>query len=123
MNPEIELISDGRLIVRRQKETPEGLRETVTDITDQAYHWLDKSVVIQAGTRLSAIFELLKANEPLREVYTRNWAQAYLERYEAVRRGDIAPDHCDNESKGPEIAGKAGCLNSAHRPPALHPIA
>jgi hypothetical protein len=60
-------------------------------------------VVIQDGTRLSAIFELLKANEPLREVYTRNWAQAYLERYEAIRRGDIAPDHRDDESKGPEI--------------------
>ncbi len=49
-------------------------------------------MVIQDGTRLSAIFELLKANEPLREVYTRNWAQAYLERYEAIRRGDIAPE-------------------------------
>lgn len=103
MHPEIELNPDGRLIVRRQKETSEGLRETVTDVTDQAYHWLDKSVVIQDGTRLSAIFELLKANEPLREVYTRNWAQAYLERYEAIRRGDIAPDHRDDESKGPEI--------------------
>lgn len=103
MYPEIELTSDGRLLVRRQKETPEGLRETVTDITDQAHHWLDTSVVLQAGTRLSAIFELIKANESLREVYTRNWAQAYLERYEAIRCGDITSDHRDDESKGPTI--------------------
>ena len=104
MHPEVELTPDGRLLVRRQKETSEGLRETATDITDQAHHWLDKSVVLQADTRLSAIFELLKANEHLREVYTRNWAQAYLERYEAIRRGDITPDHRDDESKGPAIA-------------------
>jgi hypothetical protein len=103
MYPIIELNPDGRLIVRQQKETPEGLRETVTDITDQAHHWLDNSVVIQAGTRLSAIFELLKANEPLREVYTRNWAEAYLERYEAIRRGDITPENHDHESEGPAI--------------------
>jgi hypothetical protein len=103
MHPEVELTPNGRLLVRRQKETPEGLRETVTDITDHAHQWLDKSVVLQAGTQLSAIFELLKANEHLREVYTRNWAQAYLERYEAIRRGDITPDHRDDESKGPAI--------------------
>jgi hypothetical protein len=92
MYPEIELTPDGKLLTRKQKETPEGLREIVSDITDQAHHCLDKSVVLQAGTRLYAIFELLKANESLREIYTRNWVEAYLDRYEAIRRGEITPD-------------------------------
>jgi hypothetical protein len=103
MYPVIELAPDGRLLVRRQKETPEGLHDTLTDITNQAHHWLDKSVILQAGTRLSGIFELLKANESLREVYTSNWAHAYLERYEAIQRGDITPDHRDDEANGPVI--------------------
>ncbi len=104
MHPDFELTPDGRLLRRRQVETPVGLRETVSDVTDQAHHWLDKYVVLQAGTRLSAIFELLKANEPLREVYTHNRAQAYLDRYEAIRRGDITPNHGDDdEAHGPAI--------------------
>jgi len=96
MFPEIKLTPDGRLLVRRQKETPEGLREIVSDVTDKAHHCLDKSVVLQAGTRLSSIFELLKANESLREIYTRNWVHAYLDRYEAICRGEITPDRDDD---------------------------
>ena len=96
MFPEIALTHDGRLLVRRQKETPEGLREIVSDVTDKAHHCLDKSVVLQAGTRLSSIFELLKANESLREIYTRNWVHAYLDRYEAICRGEITPDRDDD---------------------------
>jgi hypothetical protein len=96
MYPEIELTPDGRLLFRRQKETPEGLREIVSDMTDEAHHCLDKSVILQAGTRLSSIFELLKANESLREIYTRNWVHAYLDRYEAICRGEITPDRDDD---------------------------
>lgn len=85
MYSEIELTPDGRLLVRRQKETPEGLREIVSDMTDKAHHCLDKSVILQAGTRLSSIFELLKANESLRDIYTRNRVHAYLDSKLSVR--------------------------------------
>lgn len=99
----IELTPGERLLVRRQKETSEGLRVIVSDITDAAHHWPDKTVVLQAGTRLSAIFEFLKANASLREVHTRNWAQAYLDRYEALRSGEIIRAHLNDEADEPAI--------------------
>lgn len=49
MYSEIELTPDGRLLARRQKETPEGLREIVSDMTDKAHHCLDKSVILHPG--------------------------------------------------------------------------
>lgn len=96
MYPEIELTTDGRLLNRRQIETPDGLREKVTDITDKAHRWLDSAVALQADTRLAAIFELLKANELLVEIYARNWAQAYVDRYDAIRCGDVTPAPREN---------------------------
>ncbi|MFM7255251.1 MAG: hypothetical protein ACKO3C_06290 [Betaproteobacteria bacterium] len=84
MQPNIEITPDGRLLQRRQVETPNGKREKVRDITDEAQHWLDASVTLQSGTRLSAIYELLTANAALRALYKRNWADEYLARYEAI---------------------------------------
>ena len=96
----LELTPDGRLLARQQTETPEGLREKVTDFTAQAHHRLDDTVIIQAGTRLSAIFELLMANEALKEIYTRNWVHDYVARYEAIRSGEAVPtesEHADTK--------------------------
>ncbi len=104
MHAPLELTPDGRLLVRRQIETPEGLREKVTDITAQSHHWLDSVVVIQADTRLSAIFELLKANDALREIYTRNWVNDYVARYEAIRSGEVMPAPRENaDSQEPAL--------------------
>ena len=77
----IELTPDGRLLARQKTETPKGLREKVTDLSAQAHHRLDDTVIIQAGTCLSAIFELLMANEALKEIYTCNWVHDYVARY------------------------------------------
>jgi hypothetical protein len=92
MHPDIEITPHGRLLQRRQVDTPNGLREKVQDISDEAQHWLDQSVTLQPGTRLSAIFELLKANAALRDLYKRNWADDYVARYEAIRDGQVVPD-------------------------------
>ena len=103
MYPKIELTASGRLLKRQQVETPSGLREGVSDITGAAHHWLDQEIALQAGTSLSAIFELLKANESLQEVYTRDWVHAYLERYEAIRSGDIIRAHPRDDSGEPAL--------------------
>lgn len=92
MPAEIELTPDGRLLGRRQIETSAGLRERVVDLTDDAHHWLDHSVALQADTRLSAIFDLLKANPALLDIYKHHWAAEYLTRYEAIRCGEVVPD-------------------------------
>lgn len=96
MQPNIEITPDGRLLQRRQVETPNGKREKVRDITDEAQHWLDASVTLQSGTRLSAIYELLKANAALRALYKRNWADEYLARYEAICSGQVVPTARDD---------------------------
>ena len=88
MHPCLELTPDGRLWARQLTETPEGLREKITDFTAQAHHRLGDTIIIQAGTRLSAIFELLMANEALKEIYTRNWVHDYVARYQAIRSGE-----------------------------------
>lgn len=92
MRPDIELTPDGRLLERRQIETPSGLREKVIDLTDEAHHWLYTSVAMQDGVCLSAIFELLRANPTLQDIYKHNWATHYVARYEAIRSGDVEPD-------------------------------
>jgi hypothetical protein len=105
MHPALELSPDGHLLARRQVETPDGLRETVTDLTGQAHHELDNTVRPQDGTRLSAVLELLKANDALREIYTRHWAHDYVARYEAIRSGQVVPsrrEHADPQE--PEMA-------------------
>jgi len=89
---EIELTPDGRLLFRRQQETPEGLRERLDDITAEAQHWLDRIVALQPGVRLSSIFDLLKANATLMDLYTHNWAHEYAARYDALRAGDLVAD-------------------------------
>jgi hypothetical protein len=89
MHPSLVLTPEGRLLARRRDETPDGIREQVIDITDKAHHRLDETVLIQAGTRLSSIFELLKANESLKEIYARNWAHDYVARYEGLRSGEV----------------------------------
>jgi hypothetical protein len=89
MHPSLVLTPEGRLLARRRDETPDGIREEVIDITDKAHHRLDETVLIQAGTRLSSIFELLKANESLKEIYARNWAHDYVARYEGLRSGEV----------------------------------
>lgn len=81
---------------RRQDETPEGLRERVDDITAEAQHWLDRIVALQPGIRLSAVFDLLKANETLMDLYTHNWAHEYAARCDALRAGDLVPDPRDD---------------------------
>ncbi len=58
MHPSLVLTPEGRLLARRRDETPDGIREEVIDITDKAHHRLDDTVLIQAGARLSSIFEL-----------------------------------------------------------------
>jgi hypothetical protein len=88
MPPCLELTPDGRLLARQKTETPDGLREKVTDFTAQAHHRLDDTVIIQAGTRLSAVLELLMVNADLKEIYTRNWVHDYVARYEAIRCGE-----------------------------------
>lgn len=103
MHPEIQLTRDGRLLRSRSVSTPHGPQETVSDVTLEAQHWLDEYVALQAGTCLSAVFELLKANASLREVYKRNWVQAYLERYEAIRRGEITPNLREDDAVEPSI--------------------
>lgn len=98
MHHGLELTPDGRLLARQKTETPKGLREKITDFTAQAHHRLDDTVIIQAGTRLCAIFELLMANEALKEIYTRNWVHDYVARYEAIRSGEAVPtesEHAD----------------------------
>lgn len=87
----LELTPEGRLLARQQVETPQGLREKVTDLSSQAHHRLDDTVIIQTGTRLSAVFELLIANEALKEIYARNWVHDYVARYEAIRSGEVVP--------------------------------
>lgn len=87
----LELTPEGRLLARQQVETPQGLCEKVTDLTSQAHHRLDDMVIIQTGTRLSAVFELLMANEALQEIYTSNWVHDYVARYEAIRSGEVVP--------------------------------
>ncbi len=96
MYQNIEITTNGHLLNHRQVETSNGLREQVTDITEEAESWLDKSVTLQPGTRLSAIFELLKANEALRALYKRHWADDYVARYEAIRSGQVVPDVREN---------------------------
>lgn len=89
MHPSLVLTPEGRLLAHRRVETADGIRENVIDFTDKAHHRLDDTVLIQAGTRLSAIFELLKANESLKEIYMRNWAHDYVARYEWLRSGEV----------------------------------
>ncbi|MDP1526389.1 MAG: hypothetical protein Q8M20_11310 [Rhodocyclaceae bacterium] len=100
-------------MVRRQIETPEGLREKVTDITAQAHHWLDSLVVIQADTRLSAIFELLKANDALKAIYTRHWVHDYVARYEAIRSGEVVP--APRENADPQEPALEALVVSLHQ--------
>ena len=98
MHPSLVLTPEGRLLARRRDETPDGIREEVIDVTDKAHHRLDDTVIIQAGTRLSSIFELLKANESLKEIYARNWAHDYVARYEGLRSGEVVltkDEHAD----------------------------
>ncbi|WP_462323084.1 hypothetical protein, partial [Halochromatium sp.] len=92
---EIELTAEGRLLFRRQQETPEGLRERLDDITAEAQHWLDRIIALQPGVRLSSIFDLLKANATLMDLYTHNFAHAYVARCNALRAGDLVPDPRD----------------------------
>ena len=47
-------------------------------------------MVIQPETRLSAVLELFKANDALQDIYTSNWIQDYLVRYEAIRSGEVS---------------------------------
>lgn len=93
---EIELTPEGRLLFRRQQETPEGLRERLDDITAEAQHWLDRIVALQPGVRLSSIFGLVKANATLMDLYTHNFAHAYVARCDALRAGDLVPDPRDD---------------------------
>jgi hypothetical protein len=96
----LELTPDGRLLARQLTETPEGLREKITDFTAQAHHRLGDTIIIQAGTRLSAIFKLLMANEALKEIYTRNWVHDYVARYQAIRSGEAVATgikHADSQ--------------------------
>ena len=98
MHPCLELTPDGRLWSRQLIETPEGLREKITDFTAQAHHRLSDNIIIQAGTRLSAIFELLMANQALKEIYTRNRVHDYVARYQAIRSGEAVAtgiEHAD----------------------------
>ena len=105
MHPSLELTPDGRLLARSQIETPDGLREKVTDLTGQAHHWLNDTVRLQDGTRLSAVLELLKANDSLREIYTHHWAHDYVARYEAIRSGQVALSLRENaDPQEPEMA-------------------
>ena len=108
----LELTPDGRLLARQKTETPEGLREMVTDFTAQAHHRLDDTVIIQAGTRLSAIFELLMANEALKEIYTRNWVHDYVARYEAIRSGEAVPT--ESEHADPQEPAMQALVLSQH---------
>ncbi len=109
----LELTPDGRLLARQQTETPEGLREKVTDFTAQAHHRLDDTVIIQTGTRLSAIFELLMANEALKEIYTRNWVHDYVARYEAIRSGETVP--AEREHEDPQEPAMQALVLSQHQ--------
>ena len=109
----LELTPDGRLLARQQTETPEGLREKVTDVTAHAHHRLDDTVVIQAGTRLSAIFELLMANAALKDIYTRNWVHDYVARYEAIRSGEAVP--AERERADPQEPAMQALVLSQHQ--------
>ena len=85
----------------------------VTDFTAQAHHRLDDTVIIQAGTRLSAIFELLMANEALKEIYTRNWVHDYVARYEAIRSGEAVPT--ESEHADPQEPAMQALVLSQHQ--------
>ena len=113
MHPCLELTPDGRLLARQLTETPEGLREKVTDFTAQAHHRLDDPVNIQAGTHLSAIFELLMVNEALKEIYTRNWVHDYVARYEAIRSGEAVP--AEREHSDPQEPAMQALVLSQHQ--------
>ena len=86
----LELTPSGRLLAREPCKTVQGHCERVTDVTDQAHHRLGCFVVIQPETRLSAVLELFKANDALQDIYTSNWIQDYLVRYEAIRSGEFS---------------------------------
>lgn len=92
MHSTVELTPQGRLLARCKVETSEGLRERVSDLTDQAHHCLDRGITLRSGTCLSAIFELLAANDTLRQIYRRNHADAYLERYAQLKAGVVQPE-------------------------------
>ncbi len=109
----LELTPDGRLLARQKTETPKGLREKVTDLSAQAHHRLDDTVIIQAGTCLSAIFELLMANEALKEIYTRNWVHDYVARYEAIRSGEVVP--AESEHADPQVPAMQALVLSQHQ--------
>ena len=113
MHPSLELTPEGRLLARRRVETADGMREEVIDFTDKAHHRLDDTVLIQAGTRLSAIFELLKANESLKEIYTRNWAHDYVARYEGLRSGEVVLTN--DERADPREPAMQALVLSAHQ--------
>ncbi|MCF8017417.1 MAG: hypothetical protein K9L65_17325 [Chromatiaceae bacterium] len=115
---EIELTPKGRLTVRRQHETPEGLRERLDDITAEAQHWLDRIVAIQPGVRLSAVFDLLKANATLMDLYKHNWAHEYAARCDALRAGDLVPDpREDADSTEPPVESLVLSLSQELRIP------
>ena len=109
----LELTPDGRLLARQQTETPEGLREKVTDVTAHAHHRLDDTVIIQAGTRLSAIFELLMANAALKDIYRRNWVHDYVARYEAIRSGEAVA--AERERTDPQEPAMQALVLSQHQ--------
>ena len=109
----LELTPDGRLLARQQTETPDGLRGKVTDITAQAHHRLDDTVIIQAGTRLSVVLELLMVNAALKEIYTRNWVHDYVARYEAIRSGEAVP--AEREHADPQEPAMQALVLSQHQ--------
>jgi hypothetical protein len=104
---QLELTAAGRLLCRRNVETPEGLRPEVKDFTDDAHLFLNRPVAFGEGATLGSLLELLKANPTLLALQTTNFAAAYLARYEAIRRGEITPKAFPFEDGAPKIEALA----------------
>jgi hypothetical protein len=110
MDP-LELTAEGRLLRRRKVETPEGLRPEVKDFTEEAHQLLTRTVEFGEGVTLGSLFELLKACPFLVDMQAANWAAAYLERYEAIRRGEISPKPTPRGEGAPAIEALALSLH------------